>query len=205
LAAFHLSEFPTFFVTTTVFILTSTWWLPLLVAGEQSRHLLFKLVGLVFAIRYIWLLFTFSILIIGSFVAPDLTLELLNSMVRAISGYVSSANSESPLPALATVVSWIPSYMLIQLLPLVAVALALWLYQLVLQPALAEANQAFVWRRSHWRNVLLIIVSMTLLFLQPLTYLAGGQFAKLLQPISLSGYVIGISALIVLWRANRTS
>lgn len=204
LAAYHLSEFPTLFFTTTIFVLMSTWWMPLLVAGEPSKHLVFKMVGLVFAIRYLWLLLTFGVLIVGSIIAPELTWQLLNNLVRAISGYVSNADADPPLPSLVTMLSWIPSYLFIQLVPLFAVALALWLYYRALRPSLADTATLFDWRRRHWRNVLLIVTSVTLLFLQPLTYLAGSNGAGLLQPFMLAGYAIGAIALVVLWRLNRT-
>lgn len=204
LAAFHLAEFPTFFVTTTVFILTSTWWMPLLFAGEPSKHLVFKMVGLVFAIRYLWLLFTFGVLIAGSIIAPELTWQLLNNLVGAISGYVSST-AEPPLPSLVAMISWLPAYLFIQLLPLFAVMLSLWLYYRALRPVLVHANRRLDWRRRHWRNVFFIGTGVTLLFLQPLTWLAWNDIAKLVQPLMLVGYAIGLLALLALWRTNRTS
>ena len=204
LASYHFSSFPIHFVSIMTFVLVSTWWAPLLITGQPYRSALSKMLLCIYGLRTGWLLINVSLLVIGWYLAPELLLAALNLIVFTAGRYAGTPPLELPLPSLAGMLNWVPSFVGLQIAGPVTVLLALSLYYVVHRHFIARNQVDVNWPRRHWRNVAAIATITATLVLNPLTALINSEWARLLSTGFLIGYGMGLAALIFLgWQMFR--
>ena len=188
------------FATLAIFILLSTWALPLLVQHEAVKLPLQKSLILIYGVRFAWIGMTFILLLVLSKVAPDYTLEILNAVVFAGARFSTNPTSLPVDDPLAMTLSIIPSYIGLQVLSLVAVILALFVY-FHWQRQAVETNLVVDWRQRHWQLVFALSVSLATLVLTPLSDVLQGEFTSLLYPLRLLSYAIGLGCIgwLMIW------
>lgn len=186
-----LSDYPAHFSTIALFILISTWVLPLLVSHQPVKTTLIKMISLIFAIYFGWLLLNIILAVIIAIVAPNLLLTTFNSLLIASSG-ITRFGVQPAITNLTDLIAWIPYFLAIQLITPLGVLLTTLLYRIIHTPALRNPQITSInWHRQHWSSIITISIIIISFVLSPLTILADGDLTVLYSTERLISYAIG--------------
>lgn len=202
LISYHTSSYVVHFATLAIFVLLSTWALPLMVQDKPVKNLLIKVLLLVFLVRLAWIGLNLGLILFLSVFAPEQALFVLNSIAFAGGRFAGAPESLPVDNPLLLILNIIPSYLGLQLLSLQVVVMLLVVYH-SLQRRASAGEPATNWPRWHWKTVILLSIAATTLLLTPLSAVLQGSSGALLAPWGLLSYGVGISASVYLfWQAK---
>ncbi len=201
--SYYLMDFPAHALTIIIFVLLSTWVLPLLVSHQPIKKILIKTVGTTLAIYFGWLLLNILLLIVLVVSAPQLLIQMLNFLVFAMAR-VSSSGITAPITSLAELSGQIPKFIATQLLLPLGIVLSLVFYRFIHGPALYSSHiETLDWRKRHWWSIIAISIVIIVFGLNPLTLLIYGSLTELLSLGRIVSYIVGCVMMFILWQIYR--
>ncbi len=202
-SSYYLSEIPIHFPTIAIFILITVWLLPLLIMHESVKRPLFKMLLLIFGIRFAWIFLMMALIVILGLLLPDVLLAILNLTVMAGGRYAGSSPS-IPLTDPIEMISWIPAYLLLQTVPIIALVIGILLYKFTHQKMLVNTPE-FPWQLRHWQSVVIIIIIIVTCILNPLTFVLNVTITWFGNgTILVANLTVGVIALLLLFRLRNS-
>jgi Zn-dependent protease with chaperone function len=194
LIGYHLTGYPIHVSSILTFLLVSGWMLPQIVHRKSIKKEMAKMLVIIFGLRWIWLALNLGVIVILSFFAPLLGLDLWNIIVFSQSGF-AGIPSEIPITDPLFTLRLIPEYIGLQAVQMFTVFALLWGYYVWQQNKLQQEPVAN-WSTRHWRGVLVFSLVAVFVVLTPATDLLGGDLEQLIRPSRLASYILGAFLLV---------